>query len=1040
MCKLPALSSEPAAPVRLHLASLLPVIVIFLLITPSILRAQPAPAVMSASSSATNNGVPANQAVTLTATLSTSSGAPVTMGTVTFFLANANFGFPDPTFVILGTVPVNSSGIATFNYLLPAGGRLAARYNGSTQAGLNTASIPLFSVNSFSQSLMLASSGTSAGYTLTETSTAFGGSPPAQGNITFVDSTTNQTLGVAPLANQSFQSTAKITSPFGDFNGDGRVDTVNLPSGGNQLTANLADTDGTTTTPVTSDPFYPADDGYQLLAIGDFNDDGNSDLIVQDINSQKLSVMLSQGNGQFSIAGQETIPAATSAVDGDFNNDGNMDLLISIAGGTEYYFGDGKGGLSSGQALSVNVPGAALVGDYNNDGHLDFFSFTPNSTYGFAGTALYLGAGDGTTFTQQPQNIFGGGSYPPPGNVNSMVTGSFCASRNADIAYADNSTVTVLCGDGAGNFNAPAGGGQFVYSIGTHSLVKLTATDINVDAREDIVVFAQDTTDPQAPWNMMVLTGSQSSGFSVSTEASSDSSGTNFANAPVLLVVPVVGESLTTLSPIGNSLPFMSTGSVSSATATISNVQLSPGSQSIFARNDSFSATNSIQLSGSAAGYPGPGLANLTVANGSATMNNGVLQLTDGGLYEVGSAFSPTPVFVGAFATTFTFQLTNPQADGFTFTVQNNSAQALGSSGGMLGYAGIAHSVALKFDLYDNAGEGINSIGVYTNGASPTVPATDLTGSGVDLHSGHVIQAQLIYDGANLHVTLTDMSTHAAFTTTYPIAITTATGNPTAYVGFTGATGGLGATQQILSWTYAPLPAYSSFSLLSLPTPLLNGGPTLKAPRGMPPYLDLLDNMLNEARSVWFPSPVPITQFTNDFSFQASGAADGITFTVQNAGASVVGPSGGGLGYGPDTPGEPVGIPSSMAIKFDLFDNQGEGINSTGIFIAGDSPTVPAIDLTNTGIDLHAGHTINVHMVYDGSTITMTLLDVSTKATWTHYFYGVDLPALVGGPTAFIGFTGSTGGLSTGGLIWGWTYLPSNTLTSPYLTYCTCEP
>lgn len=416
-------------------------------------------------------------------------------------------------------------------------------------------------------------------------------------------------------------------------------------------------------------------------------------------------------------------------------------------------------------------------------------------------------------------------------------------------------------------------------------------------------------------------------------------------------------------------------------------------------------------------------------------MNNGVLQLTDGGLYEAGSAFSSAPAFVGAFATTFTFQLTNPQADGFTFTLQNSSQQALGSSGGMLGYAGIAHSVALKFDLYDNAGEGINSIGVYTNGASPTVPATDLTGSGVDLHSGHVMKAQLIYDSQVLHVTVTDMSTQATFTKAFPIAILSAINSQTAYVGFTGATGGLGAIQRILSWTYAPLPAYGLGSFQFQPLIALNGGASVAAPRGSVPYLNFLDNTPNEARSAWFPNPVPITQFTNDFSFVASGTADGITFTIQNSGTSALGPSGGGLGYGPDTPGAPVGIPNSMAIKFDLFDNQGEGINSTGIFTAGDSPTVAAIDLTPTGIDLHSGHTINVHMVYDGSTITMTLLDTSSKATWTHYFYGVDLPTLVGGPTAFVGFTGSTGGLTTGAVFWGWTYLPSNAITSPIKTY-----
>jgi hypothetical protein len=1033
MFELPVTSSERVAPAPLPPVKLLPV-VILLLSTSAFLRAQPSPATVQPIYSL-SSGANGNRVLTLSAII-TNGGAPVTVGTVTFYMSSVVSGGLSGA-VILGTVPVNSTGIASMNYLLPEGGYfLAARYNGSTQAGPASASFssPILTAFQETGSFTLAYSRSSSGYLLAATNTTGRGSSTAY--VDFIDTTTNQLLGRTPLENPTYHSPAKITPPQGDFNGDGRIDTVTLPAGGNQLTIDLAN-DDRTTTPVVSDPFYPANDGYVLLAVGDFNNDGNSDLVVQNTNSQKLTVLLSQGDGQFSIAGQETIPAATSTVAGDFNNDGNLDLLISSTSGTDFYPGDGKGGLGSGQALSISVPGAALVGDYNNDGHLDLFSFTPNSTYGFAGTILYLGAGDGTTFTPQQQTIYGGGSYSPPGNVNSMVTGSFCSSTNADIAYADYSTVTILCGDGNAAFNAPSGGGQFVYGIGTHSLVKLTAADVNADGAADLVAFVQDTTGPQAPWNMIVLTGSQT-GFSVSAEASSDSSGTNFADTPVEFLTPVVGESITTLSPIGTSLPFISTGTTVSTTARISSVQPSPGPQNIVARNDNLGFSNAIVLFG-ATGYPGPGLYNISWRSGSATANNGTLQLTDGGLYEAGGAYSPDPVFVSAFATTFTFQLTNAQADGFAFTVQNYSPPALGSSGGMLGYAGIAHSVALKFDLYNNAGEGINSIGVYTNGANPTVPATDMAGSGVDLHSGHVMQAQLIYDGVNLHVTVTDMSTQASFSQTYPIDISTTIGTSTAYVGFTGATGALGATQQILSWTYEPLPSYGTGSFGSIPTMLLNGGAHVVKSGFTPSVLVLSDNSTpNEARSAWFPSPVPITQFTTDFTIHAEGSADGMTFTIQSEGGNALGPSGGGLGYGPDTPGSPVGIPNSMAIKFDLYDNQGEGSNSTGIFTAGDSPTVPAIDLSSTGIDLHSPDALNVHMVYDGSTITMTLRDIKTNATWMHYFYGVDLPALVGRSTAYIGFTSATGELSSNISLEGWTYLPSNTITSPFKTYCNC--
>ena len=95
---------------------------------------------------------------------------------------------------------------------------------------------------------------------------------------------------------------------------------------------------------------------------------------------------------------------------------------------------------------------------------------------------------------------------------------------------------------------------------------------------------------------------------------------------------------------------------------------------------------------------------------------------------------------VSSFTTDFTFQLLNPNADGFTFTIQNAGTTALGSGGGGLGYQIIGKSVAVKFDLYDNSGEGPDSTGLYKNGAAPTMPAINLTPSGVNLHRGDVIR------------------------------------------------------------------------------------------------------------------------------------------------------------------------------------------------------------------------------------------------------------------------------------------------------------
>ena len=141
-----------------------------------------------------------------------------------------------------------------------------------------------------------------------------------------------------------------------------------------------------------------------------------------------------------------------------------------------------------------------------------------------------------------------------------------------------------------------------------------------------------------------------------------------------------------------------------------------------------------------------------------------------------------------------------------TFTIQGVGPTALGYSYQWLGYGGwdaITKSVAVKFDPYSNAGEGTDSTGLYTNGADPTVPAINLTGSGILLVSGDIFNVQLGYIGTILTVVITDTVTKASATQTYTVNIPSIVGGPTAYVGFTSGTGGLTAVQEILSWSYS---------------------------------------------------------------------------------------------------------------------------------------------------------------------------------------------------------------------------------------------
>ena len=188
--------------------------------------------------------------------------------------------------------------------------------------------------------------------------------------------------------------------------------------------------------------------------------------------------------------------------------------------------------------------------------------------------------------------------------------------------------------------------------------------------------------------------------------------------------------------------------------------------------------------------------------NNGVTVTNNLLQLTGGGFNEARSAFYTAAVPVSNFTTDFTFQLLYPLAHGLTFTIQSNNPQVVGQGGGGLGYAGIPHSAALKVDLFNNAGEGFDSAGLYFDGAYPSMPAINLLPSGIHLHSGHVFAVHIAYANDKGSVTITDTVTGASASMSVPGDLSSIVGD-TAYVGFAASTGALAAIRDILMWNYS---------------------------------------------------------------------------------------------------------------------------------------------------------------------------------------------------------------------------------------------
>lgn len=209
-----------------------------------------------------------------------------------------------------------------------------------------------------------------------------------------------------------------------------------------------------------------------------------------------------------------------------------------------------------------------------------------------------------------------------------------------------------------------------------------------------------------------------------------------------------------------------------------------------------------------------------------------------------------------------------------------------------------------------------------------------------------------------------------------------------------------------------------------------NGDPNVwssaHAASGDPPLfsgttLTITTDAGNEQNSAFYNNPQIVTGFTATFTLQVTGAltGEGVAFVIQNdpLGQQAVGNLGGGssLGY--------AGIQYSLAIGFNINAQQNPVHPGMGYFGETDFFYNDQFGNTNTQ-DMATGHTyldttpvelttngpIQVMLTYDAisKNLVETLTD-SAGNTFTHTYMGIDIPAIVGGNTAYVGFTGATG-------------------------------
>src|SRR5260370_19305868 len=136
---------------------------------------------------------------------------------------------------------------------------------------------------------------------------------------------------------------------------------------------------------------YATGTGPAGVAVGDFNHDGNSDVVVANDGASSLSLFLGKGDGTFNSA--VTIPVGSAPVSvavADFDGDGNLDLAMSLAGSSavQVVFGYGDGTFQSPVTIPVPSLGNTFLGqiaaaDLNGDGHPDLLVATASGLYAF---------------------------------------------------------------------------------------------------------------------------------------------------------------------------------------------------------------------------------------------------------------------------------------------------------------------------------------------------------------------------------------------------------------------------------------------------------------------------------------------------------------------------------------------------------------------------------------------------------------------------------------------------------------------------------
>jgi hypothetical protein len=225
------------------------------------------------------------------------------------------------------------------------------------------------------------------------------------------------------------------------------------------------------------------------IAAADLNKDGRLDIVTCN-DGDTLTVLLGNGRGSFTPATDSPIKAAAHLiVVGDVNNDRNPDLALTHhdSFGVEVLLGAGDGRFAPApsspfaahQGTRPHNHGLALS-DLNSDGNLDITTSNQDDN----SVSVLLGDGRGN-FTPAAGSPFAVGRAPYPHAI-----GDVNRDGNFDIVTPNvgSNNVTVLLGGGRGDFRAAANSPHAVASRPYY----IAIGDVSGDGNPDLITTHDD--------------------------------------------------------------------------------------------------------------------------------------------------------------------------------------------------------------------------------------------------------------------------------------------------------------------------------------------------------------------------------------------------------------------------------------------------------------------------------------------------------------------------------------------------------------------